>query len=1131
MTTSSMNIVFTSTPSSTVTSDSAVLKHASSKRFDLTLMIAFLREITGIRTPKSGWNKLPDTNDRSTESDIARIKYYRNQVAHAASCTINTHDFQKRWEDLSEAIIRIGGEGFKSETSALLSAALDSSYQDLYLELRAMKKDIIPSNIQFVMDVKIQSMATEDKTATKYVTDAVDQYGVVMVTGPPGSGKTATVNHIALQLQEKGYRICPVVSTNEIVEYWMPEVPQVFVFNDHFGVHDINQSELQQWMNNQERLNICFQYSNMKILATVRSHIIKDQQFSENVLSSTDLQIKSLVNDDIVLTDDERLQIFNAHVNINKRDDLKVMGVEIQNFTISCFPLLCKLYTSDRESKFSDKDFFKKPLSVISKDLDKFKINDPVHYFCLLYCMINDNNLVTDILSINEESKKVKKARKILLEKCKLSTTLSREEIRSKMDTLLNTYLKLEGNCYQFIHDIIHDAVIQHVNNLPIDWKPIILQYCGSKFLNERICLSYISCSHEGAHLSVNSDLESTWGRRILNDMVDYHSSWNYMVNNHSLYNEKSDTLLVQSFQCIDQTQLENIIKRSHPCRDLSPYFDAFSKIGKFYDPTSFVTDVTLLHLLICLGLKNCVKSILEKKKQILHQMNLLLVASIMDKRDIAEMLLLNGWNANICYEGEASILLLSSLFGHKAISELLLKHKANIEKCDKYGQSPLIISSVLGHVEIVKLLLEHKADKDKCDEYGRSPLFISSKNGHVEIVKLLLEHKADKDKCNMFGLSPLFISSVPGHVEIVKLLLEHKADKDKCNKYGRSPLFISSENGHVEIVKLLLEHKADKDKCDEYGRSPLSISSRNGHVEIVKLLLEHKADKDKCDDEGQSPLFISSENGHVEIVKLLLEHKADKDKCNMFGLSPLSISSVLGHVEIVKLLLEHKADKDQCDKYDQSPLFISSENGHVEIVKLLLEHKADKDQCDKYDQSPLFISSENGHVEIVKLLLEHKADKDKCDECGLSPLFISSENGHVEIVKLLLEHKADKDKCNMFGLSPLFISSNIKLTKINVTMKGQSPLFISSENGHVEIVKLLLEHKADKDQCNKYGQSPLFISSRNGHAEIVKLLLEHKADKDQCDMFGMSPLIISSKKGHVDVVKLLLEHKADKDN
>jgi ankyrin repeat protein len=60
----------------------------------------------------------------------------------------------------------------------------------------------------------------------------------------------------------------------------------------------------------------------------------------------------------------------------------------------------------------------------------------------------------------------------------------------------------------------------------------------------------------------------------------------------------------------------------------------------------------------------------------------------------------------------------------------------------------------------------------------------------------------------------------------------------------------------------------------------------------------------------------------------------------------------------------------------------------------------------------------------------------------------------------------------------------------------GLTALHLSAQNGHLEIVKLLLEHGADvKAKTELFCETTLHLAARNGHFEIVKLLLEHGAD------------------------------------
>ena len=55
----------------------------------------------------------------------------------------------------------------------------------------------------------------------------------------------------------------------------------------------------------------------------------------------------------------------------------------------------------------------------------------------------------------------------------------------------------------------------------------------------------------------------------------------------------------------------------------------------------------------------------------------------------------------------------------------------------------------------------------------------------------------------------------------------------------------------------------------------------------------------------------------------------------------------------------------------------------------------------------------------------------------------------------------------------------------------GVTPLFMTSQNGHLEIVRLLVEAGADKDKAGNYGVTPLQIARNKGRLEIVRLLVD----------------------------------------
>ena len=121
---------------------------------------------------------------------------------------------------------------------------------------------------------------------------------------------------------------------------------------------------------------------------------------------------------------------------------------------------------------------------------------------------------------------------------------------------------------------------------------------------------------------------------------------------------------------------------------------------------------------------------------------------------------------------------------------------------------------------------------------------------------------------------------------------------------------------------------------------------------------------------------------------------------------------------------------------------------------------------------------------------------------CRWQLLIIHTSCSHhlEQVLRALLEAKADPNKA---------------------TKLGTTALIKACENGHELCARALLENGADLEKQNAEGMSALIWACFNGHAHVVHLLLEAGARKDVSSQFGTA-LALAQRNQHTAICKLL---------
>ena len=99
----------------------------NSINFDITLLFLLLRNICGLSPPRSGWDKMPPVSDTSREANLARMKYYRNELyGHVTTTGIQTSAFDVKWQEVSSVLVSLGLS--QSEVDRLKSEPCGEDY-------------------------------------------------------------------------------------------------------------------------------------------------------------------------------------------------------------------------------------------------------------------------------------------------------------------------------------------------------------------------------------------------------------------------------------------------------------------------------------------------------------------------------------------------------------------------------------------------------------------------------------------------------------------------------------------------------------------------------------------------------------------------------------------------------------------------------------------------------------------------------------------------------------------------------------------------------------------------------------------------------------------------------------------
>ncbi|XP_065925462.1 uncharacterized protein [Magallana gigas] len=657
------------------------------------------------------------------------------------------------------------------------------------------------------------------------------------------------------------------------------------------------------------------------------------------------------------------------------------------------FPLLCKLYFSDKNNQTIGPRFFKEPFNVCQEQIRNFR-NDSKkecnEKYCALVLLVLCNNqlCVEDI----PEKDCLKEKFELALKLCGMMANTASHIIGDALKTLEGFFVKKIEDTYYFYHDFVMEVTTYVFGT---DYPRETIQYADIGFLRRRVNLKSSNDNRkEEVHIftiylsdKYVSDLADRLFKDVFGDrLLD-------VVLNPCMRNEKVATCFIQKLKD-NPEKLHNLLaaKKFHMKFRKQEHYEELkqlfgSKLGFLY----YEDEAHILSAIIVFCHTNVSKHCLETLQRMRHSL-----------KDTSLF-------SAVCCNGSIDLF---NVFPKEQIKWFLVK---------KWGQyNPIHIVSLFHNHEILRELIQvrNNVNLKTNGRYGYTPLMLAvcntdtsehknkeTRNQSIDItVELLLTHGADINIGDPFLGTPIHLASCVGSNHTVEFLLEKGADINSCDTNKETPLHKASGKGRESTVQLLLKKGADINSCDKNRETPLHKASESGRESTVQLLLEKGADIHSCDTNKETPLHKASQWGHNSTVQLLLEKGADVNSCDLNKETPLDKASRRGHERTVQLLLDKGADINSCDTNKESPLHKAIKKGHESTVQLVLDKGANIYSCDKNKETPLHKAGERGRESesTVQLLLKKGANINSCDTYRETPLHKFSEMGHNSTVQLL---------------------------------------------------------------------------------------------------------------------------------
>ncbi len=506
-------------------------------------------------------------------------------------------------------------------------------------------------------------------------------------------------------------------------------------------------------------------------------------------------------------------------------------------------------------------------------------------------------------------------------------------------------------------------------------------------------------------------------------------------------------------------------------------------------------------------------------------------------------------------------------------LADALIRAGANVKATNRAGATPLAMAALYGNAALIDRLIKAGADAKVKGPNGETMLMFAARNGNPQAVQVLLEAGAEVNaRETIRGTTALMWAIEQKHPEAVKVLLAGGADHSAKSGGAGLPRNYMANRVNLRAVELAQDRRRRAAAAGISYDDQLTIDQKSGREVGGQRGLGQALDANgnpiiagrqggaaapaaaaPAPAAGQTPAPAAAPApdaagrqgaagrgragnagapGRAGGAAPAAQELDDDDNEVVIagllgsgggGLTPLVFAAREGDLESAKLLLDAGAPINQVTEYGWTPLLTAVNNRNYLLAKYLLEKGADPNLANKGGWTPLYLATDNrnieggdypvpkpdmDHLDIIRLMLEKGADPNKkvkdntltrtiftmqwFFEDGATPFIRAAQSSDTELLKLLLQYKADPQAVSTLGDNALTVSGGIGWVE-GVTYER-------SHKENYEAMKMLLDLGLDPNHGNNEGRTALMGAAMKGRPEVIQLLVDRGAKLDAHD-------------------------------